>query len=55
MDRREKEEQLRALDELTNLFGINRRFTADDIRMMHKNVAGECLRMGRQISAGEDE
>jgi len=36
MDRREKEEQLRAIEELTERFDINHRFTAADICMMHK-------------------
>lgn len=36
MDRLEKEEQLRAIDELTDRFDSNHRFTAADIRMMHK-------------------
>jgi len=36
MDRREKEEQLRAIDELTDLLDINHRFTAADICQMHK-------------------
>jgi len=36
MDRREKEEQLRAIDELTEMFDNNHRFTAADICTMHK-------------------
>jgi len=36
MDRREKEEQLRAMDELTEVFDIDHRFTAEDICAMHK-------------------
>lgn len=36
MDRLEKEEQLRAIDELTDLFDNNHRFTAADICTMHK-------------------
>jgi len=36
MDRREKEEQLRAIDELTDLFDNNHHFTAADICTMHK-------------------
>jgi len=36
MDRLEKEEQLRAIDELTDLFNINHRFAAADICTMHK-------------------
>lgn len=35
MDRREKEEQLRAMDELTDLFDSNHRFTTADICRMH--------------------
>ncbi|KAF0144881.1 MAG: cell filamentation protein [Nitrospirae bacterium] len=36
MDKREKEEQLRAMDELTDLFDRDHRFTAADICNMHK-------------------
>jgi cell filamentation protein len=36
MDKLEKEEQLRAMDELTDLFDRDHRFTADDICKMHK-------------------
>jgi cell filamentation protein len=36
MDRREKEEQLRAIDELTEFFDKNHHFTAADICKMHK-------------------
>lgn len=36
MDRREKDEQLRAIDELTDLFDSSHRFTAEDICRMHK-------------------
>lgn len=36
MDRREKEEQLRAMEELTEIFDRNHRFTAADIGRMHK-------------------
>jgi cell filamentation protein len=36
MDKLEKEEQLRAMDELTNLFDSNHQFTAADISTMHK-------------------
>ncbi len=36
MDRREKEEQLRTMDKLTDLFDIDHRFTAADICKMHK-------------------
>jgi cell filamentation protein len=36
MNRREKEEQLRAMDELTDLFDITHRFSAADICRMHK-------------------
>ncbi len=36
MDRLEKEEQLRAMDELTDLFDQDHRFTAADICKMHK-------------------
>jgi len=36
MDRREKEGQLRAMDELTDLFDRDHRFTAADICTMHK-------------------
>jgi cell filamentation protein len=40
MDRREKEEQLRTIDELTDIFDINHRFTAADIWEMHKKWLG---------------
>lgn len=36
MDKREKEEQLSAMDELTDLFDRDHRFTASDICKMHK-------------------
>ncbi len=36
MDTREKEEQLRAINELTELFDRDHRFTAEDICRMHK-------------------
>lgn len=36
MDKREKEEQLRAMDELTDIFEKDHRFTAADICKMHK-------------------
>ena len=36
MNRREKEEQLRAMDQLTGLFDGNHHFTATDICKMHK-------------------
>ncbi len=36
MDKREKEEQLRAMDELTDIFDRDHRFTAADICNMHK-------------------
>lgn len=36
MDRREKEEQLRAMDELTDLFDRDHRFTAENICTLHK-------------------
>jgi len=40
MDRHEKEEQLRAMDELTDLFDRDYRFTAVDICKMHKMWLG---------------
>ncbi|MFH1026028.1 MAG: Fic family protein [Nitrospirota bacterium] len=40
MDKREKEEQLRAMDELTDLFDRDHRFTAADICKMHKMWLG---------------
>lgn len=40
MDRREKEEQLRAMDELTDLFDRDHRFTAADICKIHKMWLG---------------
>ena len=40
MDRHEKEEQLRAMDELTDLFDRDHRFTAADICRMHKMWLG---------------
>jgi len=40
MDRREKEDQLRAMDELTDLFDRDHRFTAADICKMHKMWLG---------------
>ena len=40
MDKREKEEQLRAMDELTDFFDRDHRFTADDICKMHKMWLG---------------
>jgi cell filamentation protein len=40
MDRLEKEEQLRAMDELTELFDRDHRFTAADICKMHKMWLG---------------
>ena len=40
MDKREKEEQLRAMDEMTALFDRDHRFTADDICTMHKAWLG---------------
>ncbi len=36
IDRREKEEQLRAMDDLTELFDRDHRFNAEDICSMHK-------------------
>lgn len=40
MDKREKEEQLRAIDELTDIFERDHRFTAADICKMHKMWLG---------------
>lgn len=36
MDQKEAQEQLRALNEIAKLFGENHRFTAQDIRAIHK-------------------
>ncbi|MGR3177994.1 MAG: Fic/DOC family protein [Candidatus Anammoxibacter sp.] len=36
MDRHEKSEQMRAVEKLTNIFGVDHRFTASDICEIHK-------------------
>ena len=36
MDRGEKAEQIRTIEELTNIFGVDHRFTASDICKIHK-------------------
>jgi cell filamentation protein len=40
MDRREKVEQIRTMEELTGIFDVNHRFTASDIRKIHGTWLG---------------
>jgi cell filamentation protein, protein adenylyltransferase len=58
MDRQEKEEQLRAMDELTDIFDINHRFTAADICMIHKLSFGNIYELAgnyRQLKMSKDD
>lgn len=58
MDRREKEEQLRAIDELTDLFDMNHRFTAADICQMHKIWLGNIYEWAgkyRQVKMSKED
>ncbi len=41
MDRREKAEQLRTMEELTNIYGVDHRFTASDICEIHRLWLGD--------------
>ena len=58
MDRREKEEQLRVMDELTDLFDKDHRFTAADICKMHKTWLGNIYEWAgkyRQVKMSKDD
>jgi cell filamentation protein len=58
MDRREKEEQLRTIDELTDIFDINHRFTAADICEMHKKWLGNIYEWAgkyRQVKLSKED
>lgn len=58
MDRCEKEEQLRAMDELTDLFDRDHRFTAADICKMHKMWIGNIYEWAgqyRQVKMSKDD
>jgi cell filamentation protein len=58
MDRREKEEQLRTIDELTDIFDINHRFTATDICKMHKTWLGNIYEWAgkyRQVKVSKED
>ncbi len=48
MDKLEKEEQLRAMDELTDLFDSDHRFTASDICKIHKIWLGDIYEWARK-------
>jgi len=41
MDKREKAEQIRTIEELTNIFGVGHRFTASDICKIHRLWLGD--------------
>lgn len=58
MDRREKEDQLRAIDALTDLFDSNHRFTATDICQMHKIWLGNIYEWAgqyRQVKVSKND
>jgi cell filamentation protein len=58
MDRKEKEEQLEAMDKLTELFDSIHRFTADDICRMHKMWLGNIYEWAgnyRQVKMSKDD
>lgn len=41
MDKREKAAQIRTIEELTNIFGVDHRFTASDICKIHRLWLGD--------------
>lgn len=58
MDKREKEEQLRAIDELTDIFERDHRFTAADICKMHKMWLGNIYEWAgnyRQVKMSKED
>ncbi|MEW6602813.1 MAG: Fic family protein [Nitrospirota bacterium] len=58
MDKLEKEEQLRAMDELTDLFDVSHRFTAADVCKMHKIWLGNIYEWAgkyRQVKMSKDD
>ena len=53
MDRHEKAEQIRTIEELTNIFGVDHRFTALDICKIHKLWLGDIYELAgkyRQVT-----
>src|SRR3989337_4233520 len=53
MDKSEKKEQLHAMDELTDLFNRDYRFTASDICKMHKMWLGNIYEWAGKYRQGE--
>lgn len=58
MDRREKAEQMRTIEELTRIFGVDHRFTASDICRIHKVWLGDIYEWAgkyRQVTMSKDD
>ncbi len=58
MDRGEKAEQMRTIEELTNIFGVDHRFTASDICKIHKIWLGDIYEWAgkyRQVKMSKDD
>src|SRR3972149_8929902 len=53
MDRREKAEQMRTIEELTTIFAVGHRFTAADICKMHKMWLGNIYEWAGKYRQGE--